>query len=267
MGDAYTFDPVVLGDRECDAWVHYYRREWVRPARLARARLRRVRMGPRRTVLGAWLVLRANQVWAPYPDNDPDAARELMRRFYALVVADQNLDLDPVEAAPGGALVARASGPPARFAGFERGSTGGRGGGPLRLRLGCLDDGSRGGPVARRGDGAVGHVGRGGCSPSDPTLVEERRDFIASYCAARGDRHGRRGGEPARVGIPTGSGGLNHGRGDAAPPDMHRDHAPGGVRSYQGDGRAVGGLPPRVRRRLGGVARRGGRHRAAASCT
>ena len=28
MSDAYTFDAVVLGDRECDAWVHYYRHEW-----------------------------------------------------------------------------------------------------------------------------------------------------------------------------------------------------------------------------------------------
>jgi hypothetical protein len=64
VGDAYTFDPVVLGDRDCDAWVHYYRHEW-----------------------------------APYPDNDADAAREYMRRFYALVVADGGLQLDPVEAA------------------------------------------------------------------------------------------------------------------------------------------------------------------------
>jgi hypothetical protein len=31
--------------------------------------------------VGAWLVLRANQVWAPFPDNDPDAARALMKRF------------------------------------------------------------------------------------------------------------------------------------------------------------------------------------------
>jgi len=48
---------------------------------------------------GAYCVLRANQVWAPYPDNDPDAARDLMRRFYALVVKDSDLSLDPVKAA------------------------------------------------------------------------------------------------------------------------------------------------------------------------
>jgi len=95
-----NFDPVVLGHRECDAWVAYYRHEW---GRFLRASLGMVHAGfgmswPT-TVRGAWWVLRANQQWAPYPDNDPDAARESMRRFYALVLADGGLDLDPVEAA------------------------------------------------------------------------------------------------------------------------------------------------------------------------
>ncbi len=52
-----------------------------------------------RTIAGAWYVLRANQVWAPYPDNDPYAAREFMCRFYKLVAADGELKLDPSEAA------------------------------------------------------------------------------------------------------------------------------------------------------------------------
>jgi hypothetical protein len=52
-----------------------------------------------RTVLGAWYVLRGNQLWAPYPDNDADGARAAMRRFYALVARDQRLDLDPARAA------------------------------------------------------------------------------------------------------------------------------------------------------------------------
>jgi hypothetical protein len=100
VADAYTFDPVALGDVECDAWVHYYRHEWVPFLRDSLGLVSEgFGLGPRRTLVGAWLVLRANQVWAPYPDNDPDAAREYMRRFYALVVADGGLDLDPVEAA------------------------------------------------------------------------------------------------------------------------------------------------------------------------
>jgi hypothetical protein len=94
------FDPVALGNAECDGWVAYYRHEW-RP--LLRAAVGMVRIGfgmpwPR-TLRGAWLVLRANQAWAPYPNNDPDRARALMQRFYALVVRDGGLRLDPVEAA------------------------------------------------------------------------------------------------------------------------------------------------------------------------
>jgi hypothetical protein len=55
-------------------------------------------MSRRKTLLGSWYVLRANQKWAPYPDNDPEAARELMCKFYALVMRDGDLQLDPVRA-------------------------------------------------------------------------------------------------------------------------------------------------------------------------
>jgi hypothetical protein len=55
-------------------------------------------MNAKRTLEGAWLVLRANQAWAPVPDNDADAARAYMTRFYALVSADGDLQLDPAEA-------------------------------------------------------------------------------------------------------------------------------------------------------------------------
>jgi len=80
------FDPVRLGNAETDAWVGYYRRQW---GSVLRSFLTMVRVGfglnwPD-TVRGAWWVLRANQAWGPYPDNDPDTARAYMRRFYALV--------------------------------------------------------------------------------------------------------------------------------------------------------------------------------------
>jgi hypothetical protein len=95
-----TFDPVRLGQLETAGWAAYYRREWL-PALRAFVGMVAVGFGMnrRRTLLGAWWVLRANQVWAPYPDNDPDAARDFMRRFYALVRADGGLDLDPRRAA------------------------------------------------------------------------------------------------------------------------------------------------------------------------
>ena len=92
-----AFDPVRLGGAECAGWVGYYRRQW---GLVLRSAVRMVRVGfglpwPR-TLYGAWLVLRANQLWAPVPDNDPDGARRTMRRFYKLVVATtgETFDVD-----------------------------------------------------------------------------------------------------------------------------------------------------------------------------
>jgi hypothetical protein len=90
-----SFDPVRLGQQETAAWAAYYRHDW---GRFLRAAVGMVRTGfgtdPVRTLAGAFLVLRANQQWAPYPDNDPDGARASMRRFYAMIAQDQGLDLD-----------------------------------------------------------------------------------------------------------------------------------------------------------------------------
>jgi hypothetical protein len=95
-----TFDPVRLGQQETTAWASYYRHEWLT---FLRAAVGMVRTGfgtdPIRTVVGAYHVLRANQLWAPYPDNDPDGARESMRRFYSLVSRHLDLSLDPERAA------------------------------------------------------------------------------------------------------------------------------------------------------------------------
>lgn len=94
------FDAMALGNAETDGWAAYYRHEW---RAFLRAALAMVRIGfgmnRARTLLGAYYVLRANQLWAPYPNNDPDRARDYMRRFYALVKRDGGLSLDPVEAA------------------------------------------------------------------------------------------------------------------------------------------------------------------------
>lgn len=95
-----AFDPVAVGGAECAAWAAYYRREWLP---FLRAAVTMVRAGfgmPwRRTLIGAWHVLRANQVWAPYPANDPDGARAAMGRFYRLVVRSGWAGFDPGRAA------------------------------------------------------------------------------------------------------------------------------------------------------------------------
>ncbi|MEA2198421.1 MAG: hypothetical protein QOJ25_2472 [Solirubrobacteraceae bacterium] len=95
-----SFDPRLLGARECAAWVTYYRREWVAFLRAAIGLTRHAFALPwPATLYGAWLVLRANQLWAPYPDNDPDGARRNMERFYRLVANRHGETFDPVRAA------------------------------------------------------------------------------------------------------------------------------------------------------------------------
>ena len=84
---------------ETSLWVTYYRRQW---ARFLVTSLLVVRdtfgMDWLRTFHGAWLVLRANQLWAPNP-GDPDGARRCMTRFYALLLLTHGAPADPARAA------------------------------------------------------------------------------------------------------------------------------------------------------------------------
>jgi hypothetical protein len=81
-----TFNPVRLGHYEADAWIAYYRRQWARFLVAAVGMVRNgFRLSPVKSVQGAWFVLKANQLWAPFPDNNPAGALGYMRRFYALV--------------------------------------------------------------------------------------------------------------------------------------------------------------------------------------
>ncbi|HTR95212.1 MAG TPA: hypothetical protein VMI73_26065 [Trebonia sp.] len=95
-----SFDPVRLGDLEYRIWVGYYLRRWSQVL-IASVGLVRVgfRMGWFRTLYGAWLVLRANQLWAPYPDNDAKRAVACMRRFYTLVARAHGEPASPATAA------------------------------------------------------------------------------------------------------------------------------------------------------------------------
>jgi hypothetical protein len=90
-----AFDPRQVAGLESDAWVAYYRREWLTFLRSAIALIRHVFGLPWPwTIWGAALVLRANQLWAPYPDNDPEGARRAMERFYRLLARHHGESLD-----------------------------------------------------------------------------------------------------------------------------------------------------------------------------
>jgi len=94
-----SFDPLSVGRMETALWVSYYRREWVRFLVLS-VRVVRSTFGMDwiRTVHAAWLVLRANQLWAP-SQGDPDGARRCMSRFYGLLRLTYGEPANPVHAA------------------------------------------------------------------------------------------------------------------------------------------------------------------------
>jgi hypothetical protein len=95
-----SFDPVQVGRLEAAAWVAYYRRQWLRLLVLSVTLVHRAfGMNWPRTLHGSWLVLRANQLWAPNPGNDPDGARRCMSRFYALLRLAHGGPADPAMAA------------------------------------------------------------------------------------------------------------------------------------------------------------------------
>ena len=109
-----SFDPGHVADLEYRAWTGYYLRDW---PQVLTALVRLVRAGFGmdwyRTLHGSWLMVRAAQLWAPIPDNDPDGAQACMRRFYALVRLSYG---EPGQPGGGGQardrLVARAPGGP-----------------------------------------------------------------------------------------------------------------------------------------------------------
>ncbi len=100
-GRLRSFSPLRVGNLEAAVWIAYYRREWARFLALSVLVVRSAfGMDWVRTVHGAWLVLRANQLWAPPPTkNDPAGARRCMRRFYALLRLTHGEPADPARAA------------------------------------------------------------------------------------------------------------------------------------------------------------------------
>ena len=95
-----SFDPFRIADLEYRMWVGYYLRRWTHVA-AALVQLLRLGFGAdlARAAQGAFLMLRAVQLWAPFPDNDPDGAQACMRELYALVRLRYGAPADPARAA------------------------------------------------------------------------------------------------------------------------------------------------------------------------
>jgi hypothetical protein len=99
-GQRFEFDPVAVGRSECDAWAAYYRRNWPRMLAGVLGMVRHgFALGPFGNIKGAWHVVRGSQAWAPNPDNDPEAARQHMARFFRMANRAGRLSGDPRVAA------------------------------------------------------------------------------------------------------------------------------------------------------------------------
>ena len=95
-----SFDPHVVGELECAAWVAYYRRDWIAFVGSALRVSRHVfGLSWKTTIQCSWLVLRANQLWAPYPGDDAERSRRMMERFYRIVQQLYAEPFDPATAA------------------------------------------------------------------------------------------------------------------------------------------------------------------------
>jgi len=99
-GGPRSFDPYRIADLEYRMWVAYYQRRWTQVL-TGLVRLLQLGFGPdwRRALQGAWLMLRALRLWAPFPDNDPDGARACMHALYELVRLRYGEPADPARAA------------------------------------------------------------------------------------------------------------------------------------------------------------------------
>jgi hypothetical protein len=99
-GGYRSFDPVSLGTLEAQVWVAYYRRDWLTFIR-AGAVCARENFGLSwpETLACSWLVMRANQRWAPFPDNDADGARRAMAQCYRILARRYGQPRDPERAA------------------------------------------------------------------------------------------------------------------------------------------------------------------------
>jgi hypothetical protein len=91
-----SFDPRAVGELESAAWVAYYRRDWRRFGQAGVTVARRTfGLSWPATIASAWLVLRANQLWAPFPDNSPERAQRAMERFFRIVKRSSGEAFDP----------------------------------------------------------------------------------------------------------------------------------------------------------------------------
>jgi hypothetical protein len=186
-GQRLAFNPVAVGRSECEAWTAYYRRDWPRFLAGAFGMVRHgFSLGAFGNLKAAWHVMRANQAWAPNPDNDPEAARRHMTRFYRMADRVGRLSIDPriaaeLEVAWWHAHRAHQHDPEVTDQDLLAALTG----------LYCYVYHAHPADVRRAAELRVQAMAlsdvwvAGGCRLDDPTLAEERLALVASFTALR----------------------------------------------------------------------------------
>jgi hypothetical protein len=187
QGRRFAFDPDLVGRSECEAWVGYYRRDWPRMLAGLYGMVRYgFALGPLGNLRAAWHVLRGSQAWAPFPDNDPEAARRHMARFFRMANRAGRLRVDPRLAAE--LEVAwwqthRALQHDARVSDDDLVAA--------MVRFYCYLYQSDVADVRRAAELRVHAMAvsdawvAAGCRLDDPTLAKERLALVASYAALR----------------------------------------------------------------------------------
>jgi len=181
-----SFDPNRLADLEYRVWVGYYLRKW---PQVLRASIGLVRLGSAwtgsRTLHGAWLVLRANQLWAPYPDNHPKRGPRLHAPVLRPGAADLRRAVQPGQGGrTRGRLVAGGTGRSSTSRAARRTSWSNRSSGSTAT--------STGSPRRRSGPPAV-HRAKAmdlsdqwvadGCQPDSHLLPLEHAALVRTYAA------------------------------------------------------------------------------------
>jgi hypothetical protein len=182
-----SFDPRQVGRLEVAVWVAYYRREWLSFLRSAVTLIRHTFGLPwPSTVYAAWLALRANYLWAPYPDNDPEGARRVMERFFRMVAEHHDESFDPRRASELEVEWWRVH----REHQYSQSAAGTDGEGPLIAALAALYsyvygvDEAQVTVAAEQRALAMRHSDRWvreGCDPASPLIESERAALVRSY--------------------------------------------------------------------------------------
>lgn len=95
-----SFDPIAVAHLECDAWIAYYRHDWLTLMRAGMTLSRTTfHLSWWETFRSSWLAMQAARRWSPVPGNDPAKARGLIQRFYRIVQKRFGEPFDPALAA------------------------------------------------------------------------------------------------------------------------------------------------------------------------